>query len=198
VQFIEDNWGLTRIGNESADSAAGTLMNAFDFSPGRTLAPAIILNDTTGEVEKVIPSGTSAAATPAPAVVAPTSSTTATTTSALPTPVSTPGTTPSISTGKTSTSADTSVKLPKVTCHQVTKGHTVTVVCSRTGNSSALSMVRVRLYHSGKLVRNVASQVKAHGARLALHVGGAGKYTIRVTVDVAGKVSAISRNVRIG
>ena len=53
-RFIEDNWNLGRIGNESADSAAGSLMNAFDFNQKSGQAPAIILNDQTGEVTKVI------------------------------------------------------------------------------------------------------------------------------------------------
>jgi phospholipase C len=50
VRFIEDNWGLTRIGNGSADATSGTLMNAFDFNQSYGHAPAIILNDTTGEI----------------------------------------------------------------------------------------------------------------------------------------------------
>src|SRR5262249_26373874 len=44
TRFIEDNWNLGRIGNESADSASGNLMNAFDFNSSDHRAPAIILN----------------------------------------------------------------------------------------------------------------------------------------------------------
>ena len=43
LQFIEDNWNLGRIGGESADAAAGTLDNAFDFNQSYGHAPAIIL-----------------------------------------------------------------------------------------------------------------------------------------------------------
>jgi phospholipase C len=32
LRFIEDNWGLPRIGNQSFDERAGSLMNMFDFS----------------------------------------------------------------------------------------------------------------------------------------------------------------------
>ena len=32
IRFIEDNWGLGRIGNQSFDSKAGPIINMFDFS----------------------------------------------------------------------------------------------------------------------------------------------------------------------
>jgi phospholipase C len=32
LRFIEDNWALGRIGNQSFDSKAGSLMNMFDFT----------------------------------------------------------------------------------------------------------------------------------------------------------------------
>ena len=54
-KFIEDNWSLGRIGGESADAAAGTLLNAFDFNQSYGHAPAVILDPTTGEVTQTIP-----------------------------------------------------------------------------------------------------------------------------------------------
>jgi phospholipase C len=35
LRFIEDNWGLGRIGNQSFDAKAGSIMNMFDFSRER-------------------------------------------------------------------------------------------------------------------------------------------------------------------
>ncbi|MGC2572530.1 MAG: hypothetical protein WA364_13545, partial [Candidatus Nitrosopolaris sp.] len=32
LRFIEDNWSLGRIGNQSFDSKAGSLANMFDFA----------------------------------------------------------------------------------------------------------------------------------------------------------------------
>jgi phospholipase C len=32
IRFIEDNWGLGRIGNQSFDAKAGSLMNMYDFT----------------------------------------------------------------------------------------------------------------------------------------------------------------------
>src|SRR3954452_6762917 len=44
LRFVEDNWGLGRIGDASFDARAGTLYNMFDFGhpqPGKlTLDPA--------------------------------------------------------------------------------------------------------------------------------------------------------------
>jgi phospholipase C len=50
--FIEDNWDLGRIGGNSADSTAGTIMNAFNFDQSYGTAPAIIMNADTGEVTR--------------------------------------------------------------------------------------------------------------------------------------------------
>jgi phospholipase C len=54
LRFIEDNWGLGRIGGGSFDAIAGSLDNLFDFS-GRHLAAPVFLNPTTGQAT---PAGT--------------------------------------------------------------------------------------------------------------------------------------------
>ncbi len=47
MRFIEDNWSLGRIGDQSLDEKAGSLLNLFDFrSPG---ARNVFLDPTTGE-----------------------------------------------------------------------------------------------------------------------------------------------------
>jgi phospholipase C len=46
LRFIEDNWSLGRIGNQSFDATAGSLDNMFDFS--RPI-PGLFLNPSTGE-----------------------------------------------------------------------------------------------------------------------------------------------------
>jgi len=48
LRFIEDNWSLGRIGNQSTDALAGSLLNLFDFTNGRR-ARRLILDDKTGE-----------------------------------------------------------------------------------------------------------------------------------------------------
>lgn len=47
LRFIEDNWGLGRIGKGSFDTIAGPLQNLFDFSHARTIR--LCLNPSTGE-----------------------------------------------------------------------------------------------------------------------------------------------------
>jgi phospholipase C len=49
LRFIEDNWNLGRIGDQSFDAKAGSLMNMFDFNDGgQQLANKLFLGPTTG------------------------------------------------------------------------------------------------------------------------------------------------------
>jgi phospholipase C len=48
VRFIEDNWGLPRIGNGSFDVAAGSIENMFNFTSSSN--PPVFLNPLTGQV----------------------------------------------------------------------------------------------------------------------------------------------------
>jgi phospholipase C len=48
LRFIEDNWTLGRIGNNSTDTLAGSLLGMFDFNGGA--AKSLILDPTTGAV----------------------------------------------------------------------------------------------------------------------------------------------------
>jgi phospholipase C len=48
IRFIEDNWDLGRLGNQSSDAIAGSLGTLFDFDPDHSRAPELILNPTTG------------------------------------------------------------------------------------------------------------------------------------------------------
>jgi phospholipase C len=53
-KFIEENWGLGKIGGGSEDTTSGTLENMFDFNTADTRASEILLNDETGEIEKEV------------------------------------------------------------------------------------------------------------------------------------------------
>jgi phospholipase C len=51
TRFIEDNWGLGRLGDQSFDALAGSILDVFNFTaPPRT--KPVLLNETTGEVLK--------------------------------------------------------------------------------------------------------------------------------------------------
>ena len=50
LRFIEDNWQLGRIGDQSFDALAGSLLNMFNFAG--PAAPPIFLDPATGQVVK--------------------------------------------------------------------------------------------------------------------------------------------------
>jgi phospholipase C len=51
IRFIEDNWGLPRIGNGSRDAIAGSVLNMFDFTLDGT--HKVFLDPNTGVVTKI-------------------------------------------------------------------------------------------------------------------------------------------------
>jgi phospholipase C len=51
LRFIEDNWDLGRIGDQSFDAMAGSILDSFDFTSAPHTAP-LTLNPTTGAVVK--------------------------------------------------------------------------------------------------------------------------------------------------
>ena len=48
LRFIEDNWGLGRIGNQSTDAIAGSLLPMFDFSKDNGNGKRLFLDPSTG------------------------------------------------------------------------------------------------------------------------------------------------------
>jgi len=48
VRFIEDNWRLGRLGDQSFDALAGSIEGMFSFGRG-PLAPRLFLDPATGE-----------------------------------------------------------------------------------------------------------------------------------------------------
>jgi len=199
TQFIEDNWSLGRIGNESADAGAGTLDNAFDFNQSYGHAPAVILNDTTGEVENVIyPHGSnSPAATPVSNAGTP-AVTTGTTTSQSVAPATT--TTGNSSTSTAKASGVSVVKLPRVTLSYVTGEKALTLLVTTRGGSKVATLIRARLLRGTSLVANRAGMVRDHKVKLLLALSRrsrGGRYTIRLSIDAGGRVGSLTRYVRV-
>jgi phospholipase C len=192
-RFIEENWGLGQIGNESADSAAGTLMNAFDFNQKSGHAPAVILNDQTGEVTKVIgPDGQSSSPSQSPP------------------PAGSGGSMGGSSSSGSSSSGSSSsghgshkvtvVKLPNVSCSHAAGKHSLVLTCTTRGGSKVQTLIRARLYQGKKLVGNRAGLVKHNRVKLTLSLGRqsrGGRYTIRLSIDAAGRVGSQTRYVRV-
>jgi phospholipase C len=49
LRFIEDNWELGRLGNQSTDAIAGSLVNMFDFHRAHPRTPMLVLDPSTGK-----------------------------------------------------------------------------------------------------------------------------------------------------
>ncbi len=189
LRFIEDNWNLGRLGNGSADSAAGNLDNAFDFNQKFGHAPAVILDDNTGEVTKVIqPNGQVSSTSVAPA----------------PSDTGSPSSSPSSSTGSHAVTLPKSVaviRLPNVSLKYVRTGkHSLVLTATTKGGSNVQTLIRARLYQGRKLVSNTAGLVRHNRVKLTLSLGRqsrGGRYVIRLSIDAGGRVGSVTRYVRV-
>jgi phospholipase C len=194
--FIENNWNLGRIGGGSADSAAGTLMNAFDFNQSYGHAPAIIMNDTTGEVEQTIPAA-------APSTGNGTTSSSSSTTTSQTTRSSTSG---SSGSGSGSTHSGTGRVITKVTTPHLaitvrSDRHSVRVTVRTRGGSDVATSVRLRLRQGRRMLADRALTVRDHRATFVLPRGSRirdGRYRVTMTVDAGGAVSEVTRTAHIG
>ena len=69
LKFIEDNWQLGRIGDQSFDARAGSIGNLFDFNPEAKRAPKVFLDPESGQVVKSPPATGTPTPTPTPSSV---------------------------------------------------------------------------------------------------------------------------------
>jgi phospholipase C len=184
-KFIEDNWSLGRIGGESADAAAGTLLNAFDFNQSYGHAPAVLIDPTTGEVTQTIP-----AKAPSPG----SSSSTTTSGSSSSAPSGSSG-----GSSKGGGSQTVTVTLPKVTYKAKVNGNKLTLTFTTKGGSKVSTSLRIRAYHAGHLVANHAATVRNHHATFGLKLNKqrAGTYRFVVSIDTGGKVGKLVRSVHV-
>jgi phospholipase C len=184
-KFIEDNWSLGRLGGESADAAAGTLANAFDFDQSYGHAPAIILDPNTGEVTKTIPATASSSGS---------WSSTTTSSSSSSAPTGSSG-----GSGKGGGSQTVTVALPKVSCKAKVDKQKLTLTCTTKGGSKVSTALRLRAYHAGHLVANHAATVRDHRAKFGLKLNKqrTGTYRLVVSIDTGGKVGKLIRSVHV-
>jgi phospholipase C len=191
TRFIEDNWTLGRVGG-AADAQAGTLDNMFAFD-GSGSAPAVILSDQTGEVTQTIPAGStgSTGSTGSQSNALPAGANTPSTAAgpSQPTPTAPPAPgsaseTPGASTAPTSTAS--------LHCSESVHGSQLVLRCSVANAPAGASAIRARLYHGAKLLANGAGTVHGGRAAVKLRLGRkhSHSYTLKVTLDAAGAVSA--------
>jgi phospholipase C len=194
-KFIEDNWSLGRIGSESADAAAGSLVNAFDFNQSYGHAPAVIMNPDTGEITKTIaakvPHGQSA--TPAPKTGGSGSISGAGGASK--------GGSGASSSGHGSKPAvkKVTIKLPKVSYTAKFSAKKLTVAFKTKGGTKVRTRLRLRVNHRGRLVANHAATVRNHRATFDVKLGKrrSGSYRMVLSIDAGGKLGVMRGTVRV-
>jgi phospholipase C len=186
--FIEDNWDLGRVGGNSADSTAGSIMNAFNFDQSYGSAPAIIMNDTTGEVEKTIPAKPPASGSSD--VVRHFHINTARFAGFK-------------QNAEVSAAAARKARAsaPKVSLSTRSSGRTVRVLVRTRGGSGALTTARMRLRDGHRVLVDRSVTVRDGRATFVVRGGArlhAGRYRVTVTADRGGAVAETNRAVRIG
>jgi len=191
--FIEDNWGLGRIGNGSADAAAGTLLGAFDFNQSYGQAPAIILNPSNGEIKRTIPAKAPKSSTG--------TITTASQTQPAPTTVDSGGSSaPSVSNASARRDATSAVRTPALSISTRSLGRMIRFTIRTRGGSDVATMVRMRLRHGGRIVVDRAARVRDHRVVFTVRRSArtaSSRERVTVTADAGGAVSSLTRAVRI-
>jgi phospholipase C len=220
LKFIEDNWQLGRIGDQSMDAKAGSLGNMFDFSPSDARAPKVFLDPASGEVVKkapdttVNPDGTTSnygsggndladpASTDTTTEATPVSGTSATTGGGNTAAISAPVVTTAPVSG-TSTAAATKASLAvSLTCRTSGKGKAATVACTAKGAGvGKITALRFRVLKKSTVIATVATKIHGGRAKARLHFKHAvkkGTYTLRVTITQAGVLKAVTSTVHLG
>ncbi|MDA0165949.1 hypothetical protein OM076_37135 [Solirubrobacter ginsenosidimutans] len=177
LKFIEDNWSLGRIGDQSFDERAPTLDEMFDFDPAHARAPKLILDERTGN--------------PAGAPVVPTPSATATpvpTTSPAPTATATATATPKPS--PTPAAAKVAVKL---SCKTSGGGKRITVSCTGSGKDvTRKTTLRFEILANKKVVASAKGSLAKKKVKLVIKAKKTlkkGSYTLRISISQSGRTA---------
>jgi phospholipase C len=192
TRFIEDNWNLGRIGDQSFDARAASLNNMFDFTPGSPPAPKLFLDSATGQPLVGVPSHVAIAPSrpdpgPRPTPTAtPTATASPTATAVPPKPTVTPTPKPAV----------------KLSCRTSGGGKRVTVSCTASGkDATKKTSVRFQLMSKKKTLATATGKLAKKKVKVIIRPKKAlkkGKYTLRITLTQQGKAKlALTRTVRL-
>jgi len=193
LRFIEDNWQLGRLGDQSLDAKAGSLGNMFDFDPSDKRAPKVFLDPESGLVVNKPPA-------------------TAVSPDDKPLDLPSGGGNGSGNGGgngagspppghHSGASKGAKVRL-RMTCTTKGGGHKVTVSCVAHGaGTSKTTAVRFRIVRGSRVLATAATRLRHARASALLHSKPSlkrGTYTLRVTISQPGGVTATHSSVRLG
>jgi phospholipase C len=173
IRFVEDNWQLGRIGDQSFDAKAGTIGNMLDFNPSDSRAPKLVLDETTGLVEHG-PGG----------------------------PGGSGGSGPGDHKGDGGRGKGHSkARTERVTCHTHRKSASRLAVACATKKSSKRTALRFRIVRGGKVLgtaralvgRNGHASAVLHSSRPLTH----GSYTLRIAISRKDGVTSADRRLRL-
>jgi phospholipase C len=213
LKFIEDNWDLGRIGDQSFDERAGTLESMFDFDAG-AVAPKVFLDPTTGVVTKTEAMPGTGVGTPGDGGGTHTTTqtqtvTVVTTTPAPPAPpavtvtTQAPAPAPVGAAGTPAPATKAPIKAPTLTCTAKSKGAKATVSCTAKGGTTGIrTAVRFRLSRGSQAIATASTTISHNKATATLKAHKSikkGTYTLTVTVATAGIAARSShKTVRLG
>ena len=148
IRFIEDNWGLGRIGDQSFDARAAALNGMFDFNTGHARAPKVFLDPDTGN-----PPG-APTVTPVPTATP--------IVTAVPTVSPTPTATPKPPT--------TTKKIQiKLSCKVSGGGKKISVSCTATGaDASKKTALRFRIVKGSKVLATASANLSKKKAKVTI------------------------------
>jgi phospholipase C len=186
LRFIEDNWQLGRIGDQSFDARAGSLGNLFDFNPEAKRAPKVYLDPETGLVVKNAPP------TPASSVSV-TTTVGGTVEAGNAPPAAAAPSVPAV------TTSGTPAKL-RLTCTTRRAAKAVSVTCAATGADARSKgiAVRLRLVKGSSVLATTRTTLRNAKVKATLRSKRAlrkGKYTLRIAVTHKGGVIGITKKV---
>jgi phospholipase C len=208
LKFIEDNWQLGRIGDQSFDARAGSIGNMLDFNPDAARAPKVFLDPATGLVTKNPPNDTPSGGPTATPTATPSPSSTSVTTTVGGTvehgnaddlPLADAAPVPT--TGKAVVTTSGKPAKLKLSCSTKGSGKKVSVSCSATGTDakSAGIAVRFRIAKGKSILATTATKLSKGKAKATLRSKKAlkGKYTLRIAITHKGGVTGISQSIRL-
>jgi phospholipase C len=196
LKFIEDNWQLGRIGDQSFDARAGSIGNMFDFNPDAKRAPKVFLDPETGLVVKNPPAVTptpTATATPATSVSVTT--TVGGTVDGTAAPAAAPEKVPAV------TTSGTPAKLT-LKCSTKGSGKTFGVSCTASGADAKAKgiAVRFRIAKGASILATSRTTLKSGRVKATLKAKKAlkkGKYTLRIAITSKSGVTGISQTIHL-